>query len=67
MPDIPETDPAPHVESLGNPSTAHGGTFISFHAERFGNSSHIAPSTPAMEIPSHTQPKPITSVPLRGP
>ena len=66
MPDILDTGPTPHAESVGDPGTMHGGTSIPFHVERFGNSSHIAPSTPVVEIPSHTQPRPNTSVPLRG-
>ena len=67
MPDILNPGPAPHVELVGDPGTTPGGTSIPFHAERFGNSSHIAPSTSAVEIPSQTQPRPSTSVPLRGP
>ena len=54
MPDIPNPSPVLHVEPVGDPGTMPGGTSIPFHAERFGNSSHIASSTPAVEIPSHT-------------
>ena len=67
MPDIPKTDPTPNVELVGDPGTGRWGTSIPFHVERFGNSSHIAPSTLAVKIPSHTHPRPSTSVPLRGP
>ena len=67
MPNITNPGPTPHVEPVGDPGTVPGGTSTPFHAERFGNSSHIAPSTPAVAVPSHTQPKPSTSVPLRGP
>ena len=54
MPDIPDPGLAPHVELVGDPSTTSGGNSTPFHVNRFGNSSHIAPSTPAVEIPSHT-------------
>ena len=67
MPDIPNIGLAPHVELVGDPGTLLGGTSIPLHVERFGNSSHITPSNPMVEIPSHTQPRPSTSVPLRGP
>ena len=54
MPDILDLGLVPHVEPVGDPSATHGGTSIPFHMERFGDSSYIAPSTPAVEIPSHT-------------
>ena len=49
---------------LGTPPM---GTSIPFHVERFGSSSHITPSIPAVEVPSHTHPRPSTSVPIQGP
>ena len=66
MPDIPDLGLVPHVEPVGNLGTTLGGTSIPFHEERFDDSSHIAPSTPVVEIPSHTHPRPSTSVPPRG-
>ena len=37
------------------------GTPIPFHAERFGSTSHIAPSIPVVEATSHVHPRPIVS------
>ena len=58
MSDIPAPDPAHHVDSEVEPITTPRGTPIPFHAERFGRTSHIAPSIPAMEATSlvHTRP-----------
>ena len=67
MPDIPETDVGPHDGSSVDPGAALGGTSIPFQAERFGISSHITPSTLAVEVSSHTHPRPRTSVPIQGP
>ena len=36
-------DLAFHVESEFEPNTMPGGTFIPYHTERFGSTSHIAP------------------------
>ena len=67
MPDLTEIGPAPHVGSGVDPSVMPGGTSIPFHVERFGSTSHITPSIPAVEVPSHTHPRPSTSVPIWGP
>ena len=44
IPDIPAHDLAHHAELEIEPSTTLGGNPIPFHAERFGSTSHIAPS-----------------------
>ena len=44
-----------------------GGTLIPYHAERFGSTSHIAPSIPAVEATSHIPPRPRASDPIRIP
>ena len=62
MPDIPQNGLTPHDESGVDPGAVPGGTSIPFHAERFGSSSHITPSIPTVEVPSHTQLKPGTNV-----
>ena len=49
MSDIPAPDLAHHVESEVVLSTMPGGTPIPFHVERFGGTSHIAPSIPVVE------------------
>ena len=49
IPDIPTNDSAHHDEPEVEPSTIFGGTPIPFHAERFGSTSHIAPSIPVVE------------------
>ena len=45
MSGVPAHDLALHVESEFEPSTMHGGTLIPYHVERFGSTSHIAPSS----------------------
>ena len=45
----------------------HGGTLIPYHVERFGSTSHIAPSISAMEATSHIPPRPRVSDPIRIP
>ena len=61
MPDIPVHDPTHHAESEIEPSTTPGGTPIPFHVERFGSTSHIAPSIPVVEATSHVHPRPSVS------
>ena len=61
MSDIPAPDPAHHVESKFDPSTTTWGTPIPFHVERFGSTSHIAPSIPVVEETSHVHPRPSAS------
>ena len=61
MPDIPVHDPMHHAESEIEPSTKPGGTPIPFYVERFGSTSHIAPSIPAVEATSHVHPSPSVS------
>ena len=65
MPDIPAHDLAHHAELKVEPSTIPGGTSIPFHAERFGITSHIAPSTPVVEATSHVRPRPSVSIHMR--
>ena len=67
MPDIIAPNPTHHVESKFEPSTMPRGTPIPFHAERFGSTSHIAPSIPAMEDTSHVRPRPSVSSHMRIP
>ena len=62
MSDIPTPTPAHHVESEVEPSTTPRGTPIPFHAERFGSTSHIAPSIPVVEATSHVHPRPSVSI-----
>ena len=59
--DIPAHDPAHHVELEIEPSNIPGGIPIPFHAERFGSTSHIAPSIPVVEATSHAHPRPNVS------
>ena len=40
---------------------------IPFHEERFGSTSHIAPSIPVVEATSHVHPKPSVSTHMRIP
>ena len=61
MSDIPTPDPAHHVELKVEPSTTPGGTPIPFHVERFGSTSHIAPSIPMVEATSHAHLRPSVS------
>ena len=56
-----------HVESEFEPSTMPGGTLIPYHAERFGSTSHVAPSIPAVEATSHIPPRSRVSDPIRIP
>ena len=42
-----------------------GGTLIPYHAERFGSTSHIAPSIPVVEFTSHIPPGSRVSDPIR--
>ena len=44
-----------------------GGTLIPYHAERFGITSHIAPSIPVVEVTSHIPPRSRVSDPIRIP
>ena len=44
-----------------------GGIPSHFHVERFGNTSHIAPSILAVEVTSHVCPRPSASSPIRIP
>ena len=67
MSGIPTHDPTQHAESEFEPNTTLGGTPIPFHVERFGNTSHIAPSILAVEPTSHVHPRPGVSIPIRIP
>ena len=42
-----------------------GGTLIPYQEERFGSTSHIAPSIPVVEVTSHIPPRSRVSDPLR--
>src|SRR5258708_3859480 len=50
---FPTHDLAFHIESEFEPSTMPGGTLIPYRAERFGSTSHIAPSISVVEATSH--------------
>ena len=54
-----------HVEYDFEPSTMPGGTLIPYHAERFGSTSHIAPSVPVVEATSYLPPRSRVSDPIR--
>ena len=56
-----------HVESEFEPSTMPGGNPIPYLAERFGSTSHIAPSVPVVEATSHPPPRSRVSDPIRIP
>ena len=57
MTGFPTHDLAFHVESEFEPNTMPGGTLIAYHAERFGSTSHIAPSVPMVEATSYIPPR----------
>ena len=67
MSGMPTHDLAFHVESEFGPNTMLGGTPIPYHAERFGSTSHIAPSIPVVEATSHIPPRTRVSDPIRIP
>ena len=67
MSDIPAHDLTNHAKLEIEPSTMPGGIPIPFHAERFGSTSHIAPSIPMVEATSHVSPRPSVSSPIRIP
>ena len=67
MSGFPTHDLKFHVESEFEPNTMLGGTLIPYHAERFGSTSHIAPSIPAVEPTSHIPPRSRVSDPIRIP
>ena len=56
-----------HVESEFEPNTMPGGTLIPYHAKRFGSTSNIAPSIPAVEATSDVPPRSRVSDPIRIP
>ena len=67
MSGIPTHDLEFHVESEFEPNTMPGGTPIPYHVERFGTTSHIAPSILAVEATSHIPPRTRVSDPIRIP
>ena len=67
MSGFPTHDLAFHVEYEFEPNTMLGGTLIPYHAERFGSTSHIAPSIPMVEVTSHIPPRSRVSDPIRIP
>ena len=64
---FPTHDLAFHVESNFEPNTMPGDTLIPYHAERFGSTSHIAPSVPVVEVTSHIPPRSRVSDSMRIP
>ena len=62
---FPTHDLAFHVESDFEPNTMPRGILIPYHAERFGSTSHIAPSIPVVEVTSHIPPRSRVSDPIR--
>ena len=64
---FPTHDLTFHVESDFEPNTMPRGTLIPYHAERFGSTSHIAPSIPAVEATSHIPPRSRVSDPIKIP
>ena len=58
-------DLAFHVKSKFEPNTMPRCTLIPYHAERFGSTSHIAPSIPMVEVTSHIPPRSRVSDPIR--
>ena len=67
MSGFPTHDLAFHVESNFEPNTMLGGTLVPYHAERFGSTSHIAPSILVVEVTSHIPPRSRFSDPIRIP
>ena len=67
MAGFPMHDLTFHVKSDFKPSTMPGGNPIPYLAERFGSTSHIAPSIPVVEAPSHPPPRSRVSDPIRIP
>ena len=67
MSGIPTNDFPFHVKSDFETNTMPRGTPIPYHAERFGSTSHIAPSIPAVEATSHIPPRTRVSDPIRIP
>ena len=67
MSGFPTHDLAFHVESEFEPKAMPGGTLIPYHAERFGSTSHIAPSIPAVEATSYIPPRSRVIDPIRIP
>ena len=56
-----------HVESDFEPNTMPRGNPIPYHVERFGNTSHIAPSIPAVEATTYVPPRSRVSDPISIP
>ena len=67
MSGIPTHDLAQHAESEFEPNTMPGGIPSHFLVERFGNTSHVAPSIPVVEVTSYVRPRPRASTPIRIP
>ena len=67
MSGFPTHDLAFHVESKFEPNTMPGGILFPYHVERFGSTSHIAPSIPMVEVTSHIPPRSRVSDPIRIP
>ena len=67
MSGIPTHDLVLHANLDFEPNTMPGGIPSHFHVERFGNSSHIAPSILVVEVTSHVHPRPSASSPIQIP
>ena len=65
MSSMPTHDLAFQLELEFEPNTTPGGTPIPYHAERFGSTSHIVPSIPAVEATSHIPARPRVSDHIR--
>ena len=64
MSGIPAHDLAQHAESNFELNTMLGAIPSHFHVERFGNTSHIVPSIPVVEVTSHVRPRLGVSSPI---
>ena len=67
MSSFPTHDLAFHVEFDFEPDTMPRGTLIPYHVERFGSTSHIAPSISVVEVTSHIPSRSRVSDPIRIP
>ena len=67
MTGFPMHDLTFHVKSDFEPSTMPGGNPIPYLVDRFGSTSHIAPSIPVVEATSHLPPRSRVSDPIRIP
>ena len=64
---FPTHDLAFHVQFEFDSNNTAVGTLIPYHEERFGSTSHIAPSISAVEATSHIPPRPRVSDSIKIP